>query len=230
MFEDIEKIYITNNYVARKYAKIVIPIMFVLIIIMIISFMIHNVAFLYIASFCSLAIIFILKVIIYLKIVKPKRLIDFIFLKTKYESIVYTETKKLIKKALRKRNNYNINSINMLISYYKDFKTNKEFDIPIIINYIFSFLSASGVLLTIKNADTINIIYLIILSVATMIGIFYITNKVLDKLYKGVLDNKVDTDQIYKILTDIYLELVKTKNIKQKNKYKDNKIYNIGEN
>lgn len=224
MFDNIEKIYIMNNSGARKYAKIVIPIIISIIIVMIISYIMKKVAFLYIASFCFIVLMFLLKITIYLKIVNPKGLIELIFLKTKYDSILYEKTKKSIKKVLKERNNYNVDSINILISYYKDLKPSKNFDISNVINYVFSFLSAFGVLVTIENTEMINAIYITILCIAIMIGIFFATNKVLDKLFEGILNNKINTKQVYKTLVDIYLELVGNNKIKSKRKFANNKV------
>lgn len=125
MFDNIEKIYIKNNSEARKYAKIVIPIIISIIIVMVISYIVKKVAYIYIASFGFIVGMFLLKIIIYLKIVKPKGFIEFIFLKTRYDSILYERTKMSIKKVLKERNNYNVDSVNILISYYKDLKPSK---------------------------------------------------------------------------------------------------------
>lgn len=117
---------------------------------------------------------------------------------------------------------YNIDTIKTLINYYKNLKVERKFDISKVSNYIFYFLSVFGVVLTIYNMEILNTIYLIIFFIFGITLIFYVENKFLDKLSEGILDSQVNYKELYKIFTEISLDIINDKN---KLKIKENIIH-----
>ena len=56
-----------------------------------------------------------------------------------------------------------------------------------------------------------------------IIAIFYVENKFLDKLSEGILDSRINYKELYKMFTEIYLEIINNKNKLEK---RENKILN----
>jgi len=221
MFDDIEEIYIINNMEGKKYKKWILPIVIGLAIFMFALIIARRILLSYISVLLVVLLMLILKLVIYLKTVKPKKLIEIIILKEKYKNILYNRTKEAMILYLKENNIYNIDTIKTLINYYKDLKVERKFDIAQISTYIFSFLSALGAVLVIYNMNALNTIYLISLFILVIIGIFYIENKFLDKLSEGILDSQVNYKELYKMFTEISLDIINNKN---KLKIKENKI------
>lgn len=221
MFDNIEEIYITNNMEGKKYRKWILPIVIGLAIFMFILIIERKILMSYISVLVVVLLMLILKLGIYVKTVKPKKLIEIIVLKERYRNILYNRTKEAIVEYLKVNSIYNIDTIKTLINYYKDLKLERKFDISKISNYIFSFLSVFGAVLTIYNMEILNTIYLIILFIFGMTLIFYVENKFLDKLSEGILDGRVNYKKLYKIFAEISLDIINDKN---KLKIKENKI------
>ena len=223
MFDNIEEIYIENNTEGKKYKNIIVPIIIIISTLMIGLFIMKKILILYIVSFVTILLMIIFKCYIYLITVKPKKFCELIFIRNKYKTIVYNRTKKSIENMLKKRNCYNDNIMNILINYYKDKKNVDKLDISKMFNFIFSILSALSVLLTIENMESINLLYKFILYFAMIIGICWLENKILDKISSGILDTKVNNQLIYKLLSEIYIELISNN---KKGKIKDMKGIN----
>lgn len=221
MFDNIEEIYIINNTEGKKYKKWILPVVIVLAILMFILIITRKIILSYISILVVVLLMIILKIIIYLNKIQPKGLLDILFLKEKYKKITYSITKDNMVRYLKENNIYNIDTVNILVDYYKDFEVEKKFDISKISNYIFSFLSVLGVVLTIYNMNVLNTIYLIALFILMIIAIFYLENKFLDKLSEGILDSRINYKELYKMFTEIYLDIVNNKN---KLNIKENKI------
>ena len=221
MFDNIEEIYIDNNTEGKKYKKWILPIVIGLAVSMFTLIIIRKIILSYVSVLVVVLLMIILKIIIYLKIVQPKSLLDILFLKEKYKKITYSITKENMVRYLKENNIYNIDTVNILTDYYKDFKVEKKFDTSKISNYIFSFLSVFATVLTIYNMNVLNTIYVIAFFILMIIAIFYIENKFLDKLSEGILDSRVNYKELYKMFTEIYLDIV---NNKGKLKIKGNKI------
>lgn len=221
MFDDIEEIYITNNTEGKKHKKWILPIVIGLAILMFTLIIIRRIILSYVSVLVVVLLMIILKIIIYLKRVQPKGLLDILFLKEKYKKITYSITKDNMVRYLKENNIYNVDTVNIIADYYKDFKVEKKCDILKISNYIFSFLSVFGVILTIYNMNLLNTLYLILIFILILIAIFYGENKFLDKLSEGILDSRVNYKELYKIFTEIYLDIINNKN---RLKIKENKI------
>lgn len=212
MFDNIENIYIDNNILGKKYRKYCLPIIVALAFLMISLLVIRKIVLSYIAVIIVILLMIILKSIIYFKTVDPKNWREIILMKEKFKKIIYMRTKKEIECYLKENNRYNVESISALVTYYKDLEPKSKIDISKISNFIFSFLTALGVIITVVNQDILNAIYLIILLILVVIGIFYAENKLLDKLSEGILDNKPNYKEIYKMLTEIYLDILNNNN------------------
>lgn len=221
MFDSIEEIYITNNMEGKKYKKWILPIVIGLAVLMFILIVERKIMLSYISILVVILFMLMLKLIIYLKTVNPKKLVEMILLKERYKNILYSRTKEAIIEYLRKNDNYNIDTVNILANYYKDLKIVKKFDMSKISNYFFSFLSVLGVVITIYNMEILNTIYLIILFILGIIAVFYMESKFLDKLSEGILDSQVNYKELYKMFTEIYLDIINNKN---KIKTKKNEI------
>ena len=200
MFDDIEEIYIMNNMAGKKYKKLILPIVIGLAILMLILIVERKIMLSYISILVVILFMLILKLIIYLKTVNPKKIVEIILLKERYKNILYNRTKKAIIEYLQENDNYNIDTVNILANYYKDLKIVKKFDISKISNYFFSFLSVLGVVITIYNMEILNTIYLIILFILGIMAVFYMESKFLDKLSEGILDSQVNYKELYKML------------------------------
>lgn len=221
MFDNIEEIYIINNTEGKKYKKWILPVVIGLAILMFILLTTRKIILSYISVLVVVLLMIILKIIIYLNKIQPKGLLDILFLKEKYKKITYSITKDNMVRYLKENNIYNIDTVNILVDYYKDFEVEKKFDISKISNYIFSFLSVLGVVLTIYDMNVLNTIYLIALFILMIIAIFYLENKFLDKLSEGILDSRINYKGLYKMFTEIYLDIINNKN---RLNIKENKI------
>lgn len=221
MFDNIEAIYITNNIEGKKHKKWILPIVMGLAILMFTLIIIRKIILSYVSVLVVVLLMIILKIIIYLKRVQPKGLLDILFLKEKYKKITYSITKDNIVRYLKENNIYNVDTVNILTDYYKDFKVEKKFDTSKISNYIFSFLSVFATVLTIYNMNVLNTIYVIAFFILMIIAIFYVENKFLDKLSEGILDSRVNYKELYKMFNEIYLDIINNKN---RLKIKENKI------
>lgn len=221
MFDDIEEIYITNNTEGKKHKKWILPIVIGLAILMFTLIIIKKIILSYVSVLIVVLLMIILKIIIYLKRVQPKGLLDILFLNEKYKKITYRITKDNMVRYLKENNIYNVDTVNVLADYYKDFKIEKRFEASKISNYIFSFLSAFATVLAIYNMNILNTIYVIAFFILMLIAIFYVENKFLDKLSEGILDNRVNYKELYKMFTEMSLDIINNKN---KLKIKGNKI------
>lgn len=208
MIEYIEALYEKNNMWNKKYAKVFWGIIFTAIIVMMILTIQQEIIWTCVISIIALLILFVLKNVFFLITIKDKG-IGIICSKEKLDNENYNNTKKDIEDALKQYNSYNLESIKILIDYFKDTKIHKKFDLIQISNYVFAFLSAIGVLVREENIEMIDSIFKIVLYILGMISIIFIVNKFLDKISNNILECKINYKQLCKIFTEISLEIIK---------------------